>query len=65
MSPLKQDVGDTDTVVHGRFEPSVTVNTVVANWVIPGALVALSLVPALAGFMRFVQVTGGEDITPR
>lgn len=64
MLPLDQSVGDTRKVLHGAFEPEVTVNTYVANWGIPGALVAMSLVPALAGLMRLAQVTGGANITP-
>ena len=64
MSPLTQAVGDSRKVLHGTSEPGVTVNTDIANWVIPGALVAMSLVPPLAGFMRFAQVTGSAEITP-
>ena len=35
-----------------------------SDWLIPGALVALSLLPALAGIMRFVEVAGGAVVTP-
>ena len=35
-----------------------------ADWVIPASLIALSLVPALAGTARVVQLAGGAAITP-
>jgi uncharacterized membrane protein len=35
-----------------------------SDWLIPGALVALSLVPAIAGTARLAQLAGGADITP-
>lgn len=35
-----------------------------SDWLIPAALVALSLVPALAGSARLAQLAGGAPITP-
>jgi uncharacterized membrane protein len=35
-----------------------------SDWLIPGALVALSLVPAIAGTARLAQLAGGAGITP-
>ena len=35
-----------------------------SDWLIPGALIALSLVPALAGTVRVAQLAGGANITP-
>lgn len=35
-----------------------------ADWFVPGALIALSLVPAAAGMVRLAQLTGGAEITP-
>ena len=35
-----------------------------SDWLIPGGLVLLSLVPALAGTMRVAQLASGADITP-
>ena len=35
-----------------------------SDWLIPGALIALSLVPAVAGTVRLAQLAGGADITP-
>lgn len=35
-----------------------------SDWLIPGALVALSMVPAVAGTVRLAQLAGGADITP-
>jgi len=35
-----------------------------SDWLIPSALIALSLVPALAGTARLAQLAGGADITP-
>lgn len=34
------------------------------DWIIPAALVALSVVPAIAGTVRLVELTGGAEITP-
>ena len=34
------------------------------DWRIPGALVALSMVPALAGTMRLAQLASGAPVTP-
>jgi uncharacterized membrane protein len=35
-----------------------------SDWLIPGGLVALSLVPAIAGTVRLAQLAGGAEITP-
>jgi uncharacterized membrane protein len=35
-----------------------------SDWLIPAALVVLSMVPALAGTARMVQLAGGAEITP-
>ena len=35
-----------------------------ADWLIPAALIALSLVPALAGSARVAQLSSGADVTP-
>ncbi len=35
-----------------------------ADWRVPGALIVLSLVPALAGVARLSQLVGGATITP-
>jgi len=35
-----------------------------SDWLIPGGLIALSLVPALAGLVRVTQIAGGASITP-
>jgi uncharacterized membrane protein len=35
-----------------------------SDWLVPGALIALSLVPAVAGTARLAQLTAGADITP-
>lgn len=35
-----------------------------SDWLIPAALVVLSLVPAIAGTVRLVELAGGAEITP-
>ena len=35
-----------------------------SDWLIPASLIALSLVPALAGTARVAQLAGGADVTP-
>jgi hypothetical protein len=35
-----------------------------AQWPVPAALIALSLVPVLAGGIRMAELTGGAEITP-
>jgi uncharacterized membrane protein len=35
-----------------------------SDWLIPASLIALSLVPALAGTVRLTQLAGGAEITP-
>ena len=35
-----------------------------SDWLIPGALIALSLVPAVAGTARLAELAGDADITP-
>ena len=35
-----------------------------SDWLIPGALIALSLVPAIAGTARLAQLAGGASISP-
>ena len=39
-------------------------NSSKSDWLIPGALIALSLVPAVAGMARLAQLAGGASITP-
>lgn len=39
-------------------------NSTRSDWLIPASLIALSLVPALAGSVRLAQLAGGADITP-
>jgi len=34
------------------------------DWLVPAGLVALSLVPALAGISRLAQLAGGAEVTP-
>lgn len=35
-----------------------------ASWVVPAALIALSLIPVLAGSLRLVQLSGGPEAVP-
>ena len=35
-----------------------------SNWAVPSALIALGIVPAIAGTARLLQLAGGEAITP-
>lgn len=35
-----------------------------SDWFIPAALIALSMVPAVAGIVRLAQLAGGANITP-
>jgi len=35
-----------------------------SDWLVPAGLVALSLVPAVAGVVRLTQLAGGAEITP-
>jgi uncharacterized membrane protein len=35
-----------------------------SDWLVPAGLVALSLVPAVAGMVRLTQLAGGAEITP-
>ncbi len=35
-----------------------------SSWLIPGSLIALSMVPAIAGVVRLSQLAGGSAITP-
>ncbi|MEO5818839.1 MAG: DUF2306 domain-containing protein [Gemmatimonadaceae bacterium] len=35
-----------------------------SDWLIPGGLIALSMVPAIAGIVRLTQLAGGSAITP-
>jgi hypothetical protein len=39
-------------------------NTKRADWLVPSGLIALSLVPALAGTVRLAQLAAGATITP-
>ena len=39
-------------------------NSTRKDWLIPAGLVALSLVPAIAGTVRLTQLAGGAEITP-
>ena len=39
-------------------------NSSKSDWLIPSALIALSLVPAVAGMARLAQLAGGASITP-
>ena len=38
--------------------------TTKSDWLIPAALIALSLVPAIAGTVRLTQLGGGAESTP-
>lgn len=38
--------------------------TTKSDWLIPASLIALSLVPAIAGTVRVTQLAGGAEITP-
>jgi uncharacterized membrane protein len=46
------------------YADRLTMKTNKSDWLIPSALIALSLVPALAGTARLAQLAGGADITP-
>lgn len=35
-----------------------------SDWLIPASLIAMSLVPAIAGSVRLAQLAGGAAITP-
>jgi len=35
-----------------------------SDWLIPAALIVLSMVPAMAGSVRLVELAGGADVTP-
>src|SRR5687767_12978447 len=35
-----------------------------SDWLVPAALIALSMVPAIAGSVRLTQLAGGAAITP-
>jgi uncharacterized membrane protein len=39
-------------------------NSTKSDWLIPAALIALSMVPAVAGIVRLAQLAGGAAITP-
>jgi uncharacterized membrane protein len=39
-------------------------NSTRKDWLIPAGLIALSLVPAIAGTVRLTQLAGGAEITP-
>ena len=39
-------------------------NSTKSDWLVPAALVALSLVPAIAGAVRLAELAGGAAITP-
>lgn len=39
-------------------------NSTKSDWLIPAALVALSLVPAIAGTVRLAELAGGAAVTP-
>jgi hypothetical protein len=42
----------------------MTMKPTKTDWLIPAALIVLSLVPAVAGTVRLTQLAGGADITP-
>lgn len=46
------------------YADRLTMKTNKSDWLIPSALIALSLVPALAGSARLAQLAGGANITP-
>jgi len=47
------------------FSLEVIMKSTKSDWLIPGALIALSLVPAIAGTVRMAQLAGGAtSITP-
>jgi uncharacterized membrane protein len=39
-------------------------NSTKGDWLIPASLIALSMVPAIAGTVRLAQLAGGAEITP-
>lgn len=39
-------------------------NSTKSDWLIPAGLIALSVVPALAGSVRLAQLAGGAEVTP-
>src|SRR4051812_33449273 len=50
---------DITTTIQRPVAPSP-----VPGWAIPTGLIALSLVPAVAGAVRFTSVVGGAEVTP-
>jgi uncharacterized membrane protein len=40
------------------------VNSTRSSWLIPAGLIALSIVPAIAGTARLAQLAGGAEVTP-
>jgi uncharacterized membrane protein len=42
----------------------ITMKSTRSDWLIPAGLIALSLVPAIAGTARVAQLAGGAEITP-
>lgn len=39
-------------------------STAKSEWLIPAGLIALSVVPVVAGIFRLAQIGGGAEITP-
>ena len=48
----------------GRGQPGKTTRSRRSEWLVPAALVALSLVPAVFGTVRLAELAGGAEITP-
>src|SRR5262245_47583157 len=55
---LRHSVTDTSTVTESHMKTTRT------DWLVPAALIALSLVPALAGTARVAGLLGGAPVTP-
>jgi hypothetical protein len=51
-------------VVRVRLPPEITLKATKSDWLIPAGLIALSLVPAVAGVIRLAQLAGGAAVTP-
>jgi len=56
-------LGD-ESASYCAFSPEIIMNSTKSDWRIAGALIALSLVPAIAGTARLAQLAGGATITP-
>jgi uncharacterized membrane protein len=48
----------------GAIQPGIVMTSTRSSWLIPAGLIALSIVPAIAGAARLAQLSGGAEITP-